>query len=256
MNICIIGSGNISTNLGFELKKLNFNINRICSRNEITGKNLAKKLESDFTKNIVIPKKTDLVIIGVPDDQIQMVSKKIRSKAVIHTSGTKKINILKKCSNNYGVVWPIQTFSKKNVNFKKTPICIETNNKKFEKVLERIFIKSTKSIYNINYETRKIIHLAAVFSCNFLNHLLYISNDLLEKEKIDFSILKPIIIETTRKALNNNNIKNNQTGPAIRKDFKTIEKHLRILSKTEKNKYIDIYKIITNSIIASNESKL
>lgn len=253
MNICIIGSGNISTNLGLELKKLNFNINRICSRNEITGKKLAKKLEADYNKKIVIPKKTDLVIIGVPDDQIQIVSKKIKSKAVIHTSGTKKIDILKKCSDNYGVVWPIQTFSKKNVNFKKIPICIETNNKRFEKVLERIFKKSTKSIFNINYETRKIIHLAAVFSCNFLNHLFCISNDILEKEKIDFSILKPIIIETTRKALNSN-IKKNQTGPAVRKDFKTIEKHLRILSKTEKNKYIDIYKTITNSIIFSDES--
>ena len=253
MNICIIGSGNISTNLGFELKKLNFNINRICSRNSISGKKLAKKLEAEYTKDINIPEKTDLVIIGVPDDQIQIVSKKIKSKAVIHTSGTKKINILKKCSDNHGVVWPIQTFSKKNVNFKNIPICIEANNKKFEKVLEKIFKKSSNSIFQINYETRKVIHLAAVFSCNFLNHLFYISNDLLEKEKIDFLILKNIITETTKKALNNN-IKNNQTGPAIRKDLKTIEKHLRILSKTKKKKYIDIYKSITNSIISSYEN--
>ncbi len=255
MNICIIGSGNISTNLGFELKKSDYNINRICSRNESSGKKLAKKLGADYTKNIDIPKKTDLVIIGVPDDQIQIVSKKIKSKAVIHTSGTKKIEILKKCSNNYGVIWPIQTFSKKNINFKNIPICIETNNEKFEKFLKKIFEKSSKSIFNFNYETRKIVHLAAVFSCNFLNHLLYISNDLLENEKIDFSILKSIIQETTKKALNNS-IKKSQTGPAVRKDFKTIEKHLRILSKPEKKKYIDVYKSITNSIINSNENEL
>ncbi len=253
MNICIIGSGNISTNLGVELKKSKFCINRICSRNESTGKKLAKKLKADYTKKIQIPKETDLVIIGVPDDQIQQVSKKIKSKAVIHTSGTKKISILKKCSKNYGVVWPIQTFSKQNVNFKNLPICIEANNKKFEKVLEKIFKKSSDSIFQINYETRKILHLSAVFSCNFLNHLFYISNDLLETQKIDFSILKAIIQETTKRALNSN-IKDNQTGPAIRKDLQTIEKHLRILSKTKKKKYIDIYKSITTSIISSNEN--
>ena len=55
------------------------------------GKYLAKKLKADYTKKIQIPKETDLVIIGVPDDQIQQVSKKIKSKAVIHTSGTKKL---------------------------------------------------------------------------------------------------------------------------------------------------------------------
>jgi len=255
MNICIIGSGNISSSIGLELKKSNFNINRVCSRNELSGKKLAKKLQASYTKYIEIPSETDLVLIGVPDDQIQSVCKKIKSKAVIHTSGTKKIDILKRCSGNYGVVWPIQTFSKQNINFKNVPICIEANNKKFEMVLEKIFKKSSKSIFHFNYESRKILHLSAVFSCNFLNHLFYISKDILNDKKIDFSILYPIIKETTKKALNNN-IKNSQTGPAVRKDLKTIEKHIKILSKTKKKKYIDIYKSITNSIISSYENEL
>jgi len=252
MNICIIGSGNISTNLGVELQKAKFNINRVCSRNESSGKKLAKKLKADFTKNIEIPKKTDLVIIGVPDDDIIKVSQKIKTKAVIHTSGTKNINILKKCSKHYGVVWPIQTFSKQKINFKNSPICIEANNEKFEKVLKKIFKNLSNSIFYVDYETRKIIHLAAVFSCNFLNHLFYISNNLLKEEKIKFSILKPIIQETVNKAFKNN-IKENQTGPAIRKDLQTIEKHLKILSKAKKKKYINIYNSITNSIISSYE---
>ena len=83
MNICIIGSGNISTNIGVELKKSKFCINRICSRNEFSGKKLAKKLKADYKKKIEIPKETDLVIIGVPDDQIQKVSKKIKAISVV-----------------------------------------------------------------------------------------------------------------------------------------------------------------------------
>ena len=68
---------------------------------------------------------------------------------------------------------------------------------------------------------------------NFLNYLLYISDDLLKTKKIDLSILNPIINETIRKAFKGN-IMSNQTGPAVRKDFKTIEKHLSILSKNRK----------------------
>ena len=122
-----------------------------------------------------------------------------------------------------------------------------------KKKLNKIFQKSSNSIFNLDYETRKIIHLSAVFSCNFLNYLLYISDDLLKTKKIDLSILNPIIYETIRKA-SEGNIISNQTGPAIRKDFKTIEKHLAILSKNRKKKYIDIYNSITKNIISSNEN--
>ena len=76
-------------------KKSNFNIIKICSRNELTGEKLAKKLNSNFSKEIFIPKKTDLVILGVPDDQIKKISKKIKCKAIIHTAGTRNIDILK-----------------------------------------------------------------------------------------------------------------------------------------------------------------
>ena len=255
MNICIIGSGNISMNIGLALKKSRFNINKICSRNELTGLKLAKKLGSNFSKEIIIPKKTDLVILGVPDDQISKISKEIKCKAIIHTSGTRNINILKNCSKNYGVVWPIQTFTKEKVNFKDIPICIEANSKKFEILLKSLFLNLSENVFEMNIQNRKIIHLSAVFSCNFINHLFYISRDILNDKKIDFSILKPIIYETTNKAFKYS-IRENQTGPAKRKDFKTIEKHLGILSKAKKKKYINIYKSMTDSIIATYENKL
>ena len=74
----------------------------------------------------------------------------------------------------------------------------------------------------MKYKKRKIIHLSAVFSCNFINHLFYISKNILNNEKIDFSLLKPIIYETTKKAFKYN-IEENQTGPAKRKDLKLLK---------------------------------
>ena len=86
----------------------------------------------------------------------------------------------------------------------------------------------------MNTKNRKIIHLSAVFSCNFINHLFYISKNILNNEKIDFSLLKPIIFETTNKAFKYN-IEENQTGPAKRKDLKTIEKHLEFYQRQKRN---------------------
>ena len=42
---------------------------------------------------------------------------------------------------------------------------------------------------------KKIIHLAAVFSCNFTNHMFSIAQ-LLAKANIDFKILLPLIQQT------------------------------------------------------------
>ena len=111
-NIYLIGSGKIAHNLALVLKDQNISITGINSRNEKTGKKLANKVNTKYYQNVIIPKKTNLVIICVSDDEIKNIAKKISNIPVIHTSGSSKIDLLKNCSNNYGVMWPIQTFSK------------------------------------------------------------------------------------------------------------------------------------------------
>ena len=112
MNICIIGSGKIATNLGYALKQKKNIINRICSRNKRTGKKLAKKLSSDYTNNIIVPKKTDLVIICVPDDNINEVAKKI-----VKISNSVDVRTLKNLKNGLDdIILLIQQF-KGNILF-------------------------------------------------------------------------------------------------------------------------------------------
>ena len=248
-NIYIIGSGKIAFSISTAFRKSNINILGIYSRNKNTGEKLAKKINSKFYEKLDIPKKTDLVIICVPDDEIKNIAKKIRNTAVIHTSGCSEIKLLENCSSDYGVIWPIQTFLQdKNVNFKNVPICIETNNKIFYEKLKSLFSIISNKIINVNFKKRKLIHLSAVFSCNFSNYLYSVSKDLLYEEKLDFSILKSLIIETTNNAFKYKPEKN-QTGPAKRKDLGTIKKHLDLLSLKQKKEYFDIYNLITNNII-------
>ena len=253
-NIYIIGSGKIAFSISMAFKKSNINILGIYSRNKNTGEKLAKKTNSKFFKKIDIPKETDLIIICVPDDEIKNVAKKIKNTAIIHTSGCSDIKLLKKCSNNYGVIWPIQTFlQNKKVNFKNVPICIEANNIIFYEKLKHLFSLISNEIIKVNFKQRKLIHLSAVFSCNFSNYLYSVSESLLSEEKLDFSILKSLIIETTNNAFKYKPEKN-QTGPAKRKDFGTIKKHLDLLSLKQKKEYFDIYNLITNNIIKNHEN--
>ena len=250
-NIYLIGSGSIAFNIALGLKDKNINIIGIHSRNTKTGKKLAQKVQTKYLKNLIIPKKTDLAIICVPDDEIKNIAKKINNTPVIHTSGSSEIELLKNCSNKYGVVWPIQTFLKnKKTNFKNVPICIEANNELFFKNLKKIFSKISKNIILINYKQRQLIHLSAVFSCNFSNYLYSISEEILSEENLPFSTIKPLILETINNAIEYTPRKN-QTGPAKRKDYGTIKKHLDLLSLKNKKEYFKIYNLITNNIIKS-----
>ena len=166
----------------------------------------------------------------MPDDQIKIIAKKIKKIPIVHTSGSSDIKLLKNCSKYYGVVWPIQTFTNnKKVDFKKIPICIEANDDKFKDNLKILFSKISNNVINFNFKQRKLVHLSAVFSSNFSNYLYSISEELLSEQKIDFILLKSLILETTNNAFKYKPT-NNQTGPAIRKDLGTIKKHLNLLS--------------------------
>ena len=74
-----------------------------------------------------------------------------------------------------------------------------------------------------------------------------IAEKILKSQNIDIDILNPLIKETADK-LNYLSPKEAQTGPAIRNDEITIQKHLNLLKET---KYFEIYNNLTKEIIKS-----
>ena len=102
----------------------------------------------------------------------------------------------------------------------------------------------SKNTHAISGEQRKALHVAAVFVCNFTNHLYQIGNEICWKNSIPFEILQPLIKETVEKIQSLSPSKA-QTGPAVRNDQKTIEKHIDFLTNENQK---EIYKILTKSI--------
>ena len=140
---------------------------------------------------------------------------------------------------------------KTHINLKEIPLFIEANNQKFEEVLFKIAEDLNKnSITIMKSNDRKILHLAAIFACNFSNHMMSISESITEESNLDFKVLKPIINQTFEN-IQNQSPKLSQTGPAIRRDLKMIQEHLKILKN--KPELAALYSLISENIIKHHE---
>lgn len=244
--IALIGSGNLATQLGIALKEIGYPIAQVFSRNIANAKTLAKQLNCEFTDDLSSLKIADLAIISVNDDAIEKVSEQIKMPKV-HTSGSKPLQTLGESNFATGVFYPLQTFSKhKKVDFKNIPFCIEGSNKNFTSLLHQIAGDLSESVHNMNSEQRKTLHLAAVISCNFSNLLYQFSEEICQKNNIDFNVLKPLILETANK-ITANSPKDAQTGPASRNDTETMLSQIALLKNN--NELESIYKALSNSII-------
>ena len=252
--IVLIGAGNVAVNLGTALYKEGYLISQVYSPTKRSAEALAKKINAKAVTDLKdLSGEAAIYIIAVKDDAIEKVAKKLhlKNKIVVHTSGTAPLNILKNVSENYGVFYPLQTFSKERViDFKHVPICIEASNKATAESL-KYFAKSISSnVQSIDSEQRRIIHLAAVFACNFSNHMYAVAENILSKNKLSLNLLKPLIEETAVK-IKNNPPSEMQTGPAVRGDKKTMKAHLKLLS--DKKEYKQLYTLISKSIIDSTK---
>ncbi len=253
--IVIIGAGNVATQLGLALKAKS-NIVQVVSKTKSSASKLASLLNCDYTLSFEkINTTADIYIIAVNDDAVKEVASqlKLQDKIVVHTSGSVEMELLKTSSKNYGVFYPLQTFSKnKKADFKNIPICLEANNTKTFTILKSVAESISNNVQKINSEQRKTIHLAAVFACNFSNHLYAIANTILTGKNLSLDLLKPLIEETANKIKNNSPV-NMQTGPAIRNDKKTIDNHLKMLAG--KKEYTQLYKLLSQSIVDINKQK-
>lgn len=252
MEISFIGAGNLAWHLAQSLFKAGFKINGIYSRNIKNARKLSDLTNSEAFSSFENIKPADFFIISIPDDALinlctnKLLKQKINNKLVVHTAGSVEMNVLENLSDNFGVFYPLQTFSKqRDINFTNIPICIEANSEKLSSELFKIGEKISNDLRIINSVQRKYIHISAVFSCNFVNYLYSVSEDLLKTQNIDFSIMLPIIQETANK-LNSGTPKEMQTGPAIRNDIQTMNKHLDLLEEYPNLK--KIYNFVSNNI--------
>lgn len=252
--VAFAGSGNVTTHLSKIFFDSNIEIIGFYGRNLQSAKLLADKYNTNHGELSDLKACTaDLIIVAVPDHAIEKVLKLLPTcnTIVAHTSGSLSINALSNVTQHPAVFYPLQTFSKeKHVDFSEIPIMLEAKEEQDLKKLENLAHRISNKIFRINSSQRIKIHIAAVFSSNFTNYLFHIAEDLLRREEVSFEVIRPLIEETTQKIIELRPF-DAQTGPAVRKDLETINKHLDDLKEIPE--YQEIYKILSHHIIKSRE---
>jgi len=236
--ICLIGAGNVGYHLANTFHESGIIINQIFSRKKTKAKRLAKKVGAEGINDLAqIHAGSDIYIIAVKDDAIAEVAENLtkvinkKTKLVVHTSGATPSTLLKKYFKQYGVFYPLQSFSQSlQVDFRQIPICIDSNRKANRLVLTKLGQQISDSVQRIDDQERAILHVAGVLVNNFSNHLYAQAAQICESENINFDLLKPLIKETVKK-IENDPPSKMQTGPAIRNDLSTIDRHLAYLEK-------------------------
>jgi predicted short-subunit dehydrogenase-like oxidoreductase (DUF2520 family) len=249
LNFCFIGAGNLATHLSKALHNKGFRILQVYSRTELSAKKLAEALSVSYVTSVnEIDLNADVYFVAIKDSAVDEVLSQINlnNKLIVHCSGSLRLSALEKYSENIGVFYPLQTFSKDRVlNFKEIPVFIESNSVKNEETLLQLAREISNSVSVLNSEKRIMLHISAVFACNFVNHFYSVAADILKSKDIPFDVLKPLIIETASK-VQQMEPETAQTGPAIRFDENIINAHLSKLDAF--GDYRQLYMSISKSI--------
>jgi len=249
MKIVMLGAGNVSTHLSMVLQQNGFSIVQVYSQTAASAKQLSDQLNVGFTnKYDDINKGADIYIYALKDSALETAISKINQPDAIHvhTAGSVSIDVFKAKAKKYGVIYPLQTFSKtKILNFKEVPLFIEGNNEATTSFLLDIAHQLSDHCYTLNSDQRKKVHLSAVFACNFTNLMYRMANELIEQTNLPFDILRPLIAETAAKVMYLSPDKA-QTGPAVRYDINIISEHIKMLQ--DQPELLKVYKDLSDLI--------
>lgn len=234
MKLVLIGAGRLATNLGRALLNAGHDIMQVYSRTMESAQEAAAIMGGMPVTSIDrITKDADVYICAVSDaalpDLLPMLCKGREQKVWLHTAGSLSMDMFKGMALHYGVLYPMQTFSKETVaDFSHIPCFVEANDEMATRTIVKMATDISDNVSPLSSEDRKYLHLAAVFACNFTNHCYTMAADLLEKHGMDFSVMLPLIDETARK-VHTMHPRKAQTGPAVRYDENVIRAQSQLL---------------------------
>lgn len=266
LRVVLLGAGNVGTHLLATLMSCPYvKVEQVWSRTAETLKAIKNNLDKEYRgEKALIPQLTtdlnsvskdaDIYIISVPDKVVQEVAAHLPevTGVVVHTSGSVSMETLTKNGNKKaGVFYPLQTFTRGHgVDLHKVQFFLEATDEQTLSVIERLCGKLGLKHEYADSDRRSLIHLAAVFACNFTNYMLECAQKVLDLENLNLKIFEPLMEETIRKAMEMTPRKA-RTGPAARKDFDVIDRQLSSLE--DKPELREIYRMITSRILDEQE---
>ena len=234
MRIAIIGFGNVGYHLCKKCIELNKDIAFIYNRSPVDIPPFVRERNIPILQKLEdIPQEVDICILSVVDDAISkvadMLPAQIKSKAIIaHTSGIHGLEVFKEVIKHPASFYPLNSFSKEGkVNWQETPVFITAAEEDEHKLMELAKAISEET-YTVDKQQKAVLHACAVMVNNFPNALFQMAENILNEHELDLKPLLPLI-KTTAEKVQDLSPKEAQTGPALREDRETIERHLELL---------------------------
>ncbi|MDR2042562.1 MAG: DUF2520 domain-containing protein [Tannerella sp.] len=255
MKVVFIGSGNVATHLSVAMQKAGYAIGQVYSRSEANARRLAGRLHCDRTARMgEIISDAELYVFAVKDDALPEVIAQMPANngLWIHTAGSVPMDVFKGYAARYGVLYPLQTFSKnRDTDFRRVPCLIEACLPEDETRLQEIAGRLSDQVQRLSSGKREWVHLAAVFACNFSNHMYALAGKLVREQGLSTDLLLPLTDETAAK-LHTLSPAEAQTGPAVRGDRHILDRHLALLSDPPMR---EIYQLISNHIYTETKNE-
>ncbi len=250
MKVVIIGSGNTATVMGGRIASAGHTILQVMARRDAAAAALAGEWGSAYTTQWAgILRTADLYIFALSDTALTGVGPALQlpEKLVVHTSGAVAAGVLKSVSDRYGVLYPLQSLRKEMRPFPEFPLLIDAGDPADLSLLETFAGSIARQVQRADDSQRLKLHTAAVVVNNFSNYLYTLAADFCRQEGVDFSLLLPLILETAQR-LERYPPQEAQTGPAIRGDAGTMDRHLDILKNYDNIK--ELYGVFSAQIEA------
>lgn len=247
-DVIVLGAGNVAHAFSKEFNNKGLQIRGIYSRTTKSARALAKYFSCDvFADPALIPTDASYYLISVTDEALpEVVARMPETEGIVmHTAGSVPMSVLSRFKK-YGVLYPLQTLSKnRETDFSIVPLCIEASDKSTLKEIKKIALSMSETVVEVSSDQRKILHVAAVFACNFSNYMYIAAHDILKHAGMDFKILLPLIIETVEKLMLMDP-RQAQTGPAVRGDKTVMHEHQQLLK--DMPQYQKLYKTLSAAI--------
>ncbi len=257
MTFSIIGSGNIAWFFGKRLAASGHQCKGVYGRNSQTVKELADALLAPKNGEVtdIRDEDADVCFLAVSDTAVETVAAKLAFKktVLVHMAGALPLDIIKKAAKDHAVLWPIYSILRNNTRSDRDiPIAWEMSSERAKKYVLEMAHAITDNLFEAKDEQRKWLHLSAVVTNNFINHLFAINEHICKENNLPASTLQPLIKQTFDRVKQASPF-TTQTGPAIRNDDATIHQHQKLLEGQPH--LLKVYEAMTESIKSMHDIK-
>lgn len=246
--VVILGSGNVATHVAHGLQ-------HSCHVVQVYSRTLshAQRLAADVPGAVAIDRLDDLMpdadiyIMCVPDDAIARVAGVVPDNGALwlHTSGSTSLEALRATKCRCGVLYPMQSFSRElEVNWSDVHIFVEAVGATSLHDVTAVARCLSSHVTECDSHRRRLLHVAAVFSCNFTNDLWACAAELLGENDLPFEAMLPLINNAVSK-LSTLTPAQSQTGPASRADREVMASHMAMLTGRKR----EIYRLLSDDIM-------